>query len=166
MPRSRSVLLVAASCLVVALLSGCTPSDKTAVRLDPSGPALEIATCEKISINLVRVEQFDAESSEWVPAWIAVGEHEFRVGDRIAVGQPIEGMEVKIDRPLDFTEDGAMSVSLELWRDSDLESVDDSYQFDGHPLKLIGFSFELSELGNQWLRGDNTSHESPCPTDS
>lgn len=164
-PLRRGLGIMQLGCVAVALLSACTPADKLAVRAISATSTLEVATCEEISVNVVRVEQFDTDSSEWAPAWVAIGDHSFVVGDQVVVGQPIEGMEVKLERPLDFSEDSTISVSLERWADSVLDNVDDTYQFDRQPLAGIGFTFEVSELGDQWRRADHTSHELPCTAD-
>jgi hypothetical protein len=71
-------------------------------------------------------------------------------------------MEVKIQGALDLSEGSKISISLERWPDSSLESVDDAYQPTGLAIESIGFTFTVPKQDGQWRRADHSLHESPC----
>ena len=123
---------------------------------------MEIATCEAIAANVVRVQQAEVGTANWGDVWIAFGDHRFGFADTILVGQPIEGMQVVLDQPLDLGETSRIAVAVERWSSEALERANDYSELLGLPEQTISFNFEVAKMTDLWLRGDLTMDEEPC----
>jgi len=158
----RVAIILAGTLLTLTALAACTPPSKIAARVDHKRATLEVATCEAIVADLIRVSQADLGSSDFHDVWIAVGEHRFEFEDVVAVGQPISGMQVVVEKPIDLSDTARISVSFERWPAGALDQVDDYSEIPGLPTKSIGFNFEVAATSDLWLRADDTMHEEAC----